>query len=354
MRRFLFTTDVKKVEGTQIIRVDAETAEEALALVNAGRGEIYVEELCVMDVGPLRPDGETDLTDFGDFPPDPPKWVGGEITNAQLEHYLEACEKNHCQVLHVGWNQEIARLLLEARKEQEASRWMSINIPAELHPDTEKLVIDTAQAMAAKLVKAQEKYGYDNGWKVQDWSWNREECLSSLYQHLSKGDPLDCINYLAFMLANGWHTALPLGMNLPQPFDFLPVTYLSPESFDRAQQLLDAPAEPSQALIDLMGRPRRVQVQVPELTEQDKADRVLRVDVTMEPPKKSEHLQAAEKLAELTRDIADRQQGASDRLRQACQPRTAENYEDWLLRCVNNVVDFVASPGERIKKPSEQ
>ncbi|ECV2871035.1 hypothetical protein CCV87_000336 [Salmonella enterica subsp. enterica serovar Sandiego] len=95
---------------------------------------------------------------------------------------------------------------------------MLVAMPEELHHDTRQLVMDTADAMAKKLYKAQEKHGYTNGWKVPPDGeetgdgrnfWTREECLQALFQHLEKGDPIDCINYLAFMQANGWRTELP-------------------------------------------------------------------------------------------------------------------------------------------------
>ncbi|ELY5676417.1 hypothetical protein SNM20_002724 [Salmonella enterica] len=93
-----------------------------------------------------------------------------------------------------------------------------VAMPENLHRDTRQLVIDTANVMAEKLYKAQEKYGYSNGWRVpaegEDTGdgrnfWTREECLQALFHHLEKGDPIDCINYLAFMQANGWRTELP-------------------------------------------------------------------------------------------------------------------------------------------------
>lgn len=91
-------------------------------------------------------------------------------------------------------------------------------IPDDLHHDTAQLVIDTADTMADKLYQAQEKHGYTNGWRVPAEGeetgdgrnfWTREECLQALFHHLEKGDPIDCINYLAFMQANGWRTELP-------------------------------------------------------------------------------------------------------------------------------------------------
>ncbi|EEK8237772.1 hypothetical protein G3Y60_002461 [Salmonella enterica] len=91
-------------------------------------------------------------------------------------------------------------------------------IPDGLHSDTAQLVMNTANAMAEKLYRSQEKHGYTNGWRVPAEGeetgdgrnfWTREECLKALFHHLEKGDPIDCINYLAFMQANGWRTELP-------------------------------------------------------------------------------------------------------------------------------------------------
>lgn len=94
-----------------------------------------------------------------------------------------------------------------------------VAMPEGLHHDTRQLVMDTADAMAEKLYRAQERYGYSNGWRVpaegEDTGdgrnfLTREECLQALFHHLGKGDPIDCINYLAFMQANGWRTELPV------------------------------------------------------------------------------------------------------------------------------------------------
>lgn len=96
---------------------------------------------------------------------------------------------------------------------------VTVAMPKHLHRDTKQLVIDTADAMADKLYKAQEKHSYTNGWRVPAEGEEtgdgrnfrtREECLQALFHHLEKGDPIDCINYLAFMQANGWRTELPV------------------------------------------------------------------------------------------------------------------------------------------------
>lgn len=98
------------------------------------------------------------------------------------------------------------------------NKCLVIDVPDGLHQDSVALIIDTANAMAAKLFKSQEKYGFKNGWRVPpdaaDGSdgrhfWTREDCLTALFHHMEKGDPVDCINYLAFMLENGWATELP-------------------------------------------------------------------------------------------------------------------------------------------------
>lgn len=76
-------------------------------------------------------------------------------------------------------------------------------IPSGLHPDTAKLVIDFASALATKLYKAQLKYGYGANWTRGDW---QSECLAHFQQHIGKGDPRDVAAYCAFMWYHGWPT----------------------------------------------------------------------------------------------------------------------------------------------------
>lgn len=78
-----------------------------------------------------------------------------------------------------------------------------IQLPAELHPDTAKLVVDFATELGAKLRKAEVKYGYSNKWLTDEWE---RICSEQLHSHLAKGDPRDVAIYAAFMWARGWAT----------------------------------------------------------------------------------------------------------------------------------------------------
>lgn len=84
-------------------------------------------------------------------------------------------------------------------------------VPAELHPDTLKLVTDFSSALAEKLYKAQLKYGYDEDWKQDGWP---SQCQADFQQHIAKGDPSDVAAYCAFMWYHGWKTE-PAPVSLP-------------------------------------------------------------------------------------------------------------------------------------------
>lgn len=83
-------------------------------------------------------------------------------------------------------------------------RELTISLPKELHPATQALVKGFAEAMAAKLREAEQKYGYRNGWRTQDWE---TECRQHMHDHIAKGDPRDVAIYCAFMWCRGWCTA---------------------------------------------------------------------------------------------------------------------------------------------------
>ncbi|MDQ7883668.1 DUF551 domain-containing protein [Atlantibacter hermannii] len=76
-------------------------------------------------------------------------------------------------------------------------------IPDGLHPATADLVLRFATALAEKLHKAEQKYGYSDNWQRNDWY---DDCLQSLWEHIEKGDPRDVAAYCAFMWFHGWAT----------------------------------------------------------------------------------------------------------------------------------------------------
>lgn len=63
------------------------------------------------------------------------------------------------------------------------------------------LVVRFADALKAKLHKAEEKYGHGNAWQQEDW---RDALLDHLETHIEKGDPLDVAAYCAFAWYHKW------------------------------------------------------------------------------------------------------------------------------------------------------
>ncbi len=78
-----------------------------------------------------------------------------------------------------------------------------LELPPELHPSTQRLVVNFASALAAKLRAAEEKYGYADFWSAPGWV---EECRTKLREHLEKGDPRDVAAYCAFLWYHGEST----------------------------------------------------------------------------------------------------------------------------------------------------
>ena len=74
----------------------------------------------------------------------------------------------------------------------------------DLHPDTCVALAAFMAALRAKLRRAEEKYGYTNGWKTEDWE---AQCKAHLLEHLHKGDPLDVAAYAMFCHQRGWSTS---------------------------------------------------------------------------------------------------------------------------------------------------
>lgn len=85
-------------------------------------------------------------------------------------------------------------------------RGIWVPMPAGLHGATRELVERLAFQLATKLRRAEQKYGYSDGWRSPDWE---AECRAALHAHVAKGDPLDVAAYAAFCMHHGWSTALP-------------------------------------------------------------------------------------------------------------------------------------------------
>lgn len=68
------------------------------------------------------------------------------------------------------------------------------------------LVSRFAAALLEKLIAAEAKYGWRNGWLRNDWA---DKCRADMQRHIEKGDPRDVAAYCAFMWHHGWLTGAP-------------------------------------------------------------------------------------------------------------------------------------------------
>ncbi len=75
---------------------------------------------------------------------------------------------------------------------------------AQIHPATTDLVHRFAAALREKLAAAEQKYGYSDNWRADDWL---DECRAQLAAHVAKGDPRDVAAYCAFLWHHGASTA---------------------------------------------------------------------------------------------------------------------------------------------------
>lgn len=80
-----------------------------------------------------------------------------------------------------------------------------------LHPQTAELVMQFAEALARKLRKSEQKYGWSDGWKDVGW---QDKCLADFHHHITKGDPRDVAAYCAFMWYHGWPTQSATAIDL--------------------------------------------------------------------------------------------------------------------------------------------
>lgn len=99
---------------------------------------------------------------------------------------------------------------------------IEILVPEKLHTKSIRLVQRFAEAIASKLFKAQQKYGYTDNWARKDWM---VECQRGLLNHVDKGDPRDVAIYAAFAWHHKWPTAFPQGWSLGYTPGFKPGTY---------------------------------------------------------------------------------------------------------------------------------
>lgn len=85
--------------------------------------------------------------------------------------------------------------------------------PAQLHPATTDLVHRFAAALREKLAAAEQKYGYSDNWRADDWL---DECRAQLAAHVAKGDPRDVAAYCAFLWHHGASTAPQAPKEVPR------------------------------------------------------------------------------------------------------------------------------------------
>lgn len=69
MKRFLIERLITSADGAQTFWVDADSEDDALARHEAGEGGMYADNCEVQGLGEASVAGETELDDYGDFPP---------------------------------------------------------------------------------------------------------------------------------------------------------------------------------------------------------------------------------------------------------------------------------------------
>lgn len=88
MKRYLYTASAESVYGSQTFYIDAESQKQANERASRHDTDgIYEEMLEVQGLGDFEPCGDTDLSDFGDFPPDAPsaKALTARVTELEAE-----------------------------------------------------------------------------------------------------------------------------------------------------------------------------------------------------------------------------------------------------------------------------
>lgn len=78
-----------------------------------------------------------------------------------------------------------------------------INLPTDLHKDSQALVLKTAEVVAEKMRSTELKRGLTNEWAKPDWG---SACINDFLRHVDKGDPRDLAVYAIMMIHHGWTT----------------------------------------------------------------------------------------------------------------------------------------------------
>lgn len=125
----------------------------------------------------------------------------------EVEKAFRALEQENILLKQGCENSPLVHEMVDWRERAEAAeaklyRQESI-IPEGLTRCTAELVMDFAKALAEKLYRSEQKYGWSDGWKESDW---QDKCLADFHHHIGKGDPRDVAAYCAFMWHHEWPT----------------------------------------------------------------------------------------------------------------------------------------------------
>lgn len=124
----------------------------------------------------------------------------------ELSVEVGKCLKDHAETLEqveslTVENAQYSHDVADLRAELAEAKASSVIFSAELDPDTRRLVLRFAQAVADKLRKSEEKYGFKNEWMM--WNWVGDgTILTEFEKHVDKGDPVEVAIYCAFLW---WH-----------------------------------------------------------------------------------------------------------------------------------------------------
>ena len=150
-----------------------------------------------------------------------------ELTNEQIDDVFRGLFRTYATKVDKKFARAIiaadrALIASQAQPAAELNPGISVDIAhvtPELHQSTRNLVARFAMALAEKLLVAQKKYGYSDGWADNGWM---DECREDLMKHIAKGDPRDVAAYCAFLWHHGESTAIPqqpAAASAEAPFD---------------------------------------------------------------------------------------------------------------------------------------